>query len=542
MDRFYVLAGIERVINGERKTLQTRYRWRRPDTGIEQMCSLGLFEDRHEHIGFVCVPEEFSSVVPSDTIGMSKLLADLSCDPNVALCWSSNFDLLDVHTFGNPPEGLAAYYPVSDEFSGQALESVEKDYPRLHDTLPAYSWALEHGVPIQFCLLDDAPRGLEHTVLSFPPGGRALMLQHLIRFRPHSAEVPSPTNGSGLGAGLLHHLSNSLQALTGQLYLAGVGGAKHVHAAIELAERASEILQFLRQDTDPSLALRPVDINLTVLEALDSRRPLPTPSVHPTLSLALIPMVLLPKDLWVDRFREFLFALTHNQLLALRVETLALAATPLNTKQSAQLRIVVPSEGSAYTWQNSQIAQPLIELTRMCGGSFEQGHDPLTFCFTFPGLEPEPDKRNRGEELERVTPIGGVLVVDDDPLVLRTLASMLSELGYFVFASCGQNDLDEVLSISEGQFQIAIVDGLIPGTSGADIIAGLRQQAPEVVCVGLTGAGPDVKEAMARAGAVAVLDKPINPRRLKHFLSNFRFEEGGRGNPAIVPLPARNRD
>jgi CheY-like chemotaxis protein len=82
-------------------------------------------------------------------------------------------------------------------------------------------------------------------------------------------------------------------------------------------------------------------------------------------------------------------------------------------------------------------------------------------------------------------PIGRVLVVDDEAQVCEMVRDALVEFGYEVaVASGGPEALGLVSSFGP---DAVLLDVLMPGMSGAEVLARMRQDHPAVAVVMLTG-------------------------------------------------------
>ncbi|MEY2727594.1 MAG: Nitrogen regulation protein [Planctomycetota bacterium] len=102
-----------------------------------------------------------------------------------------------------------------------------------------------------------------------------------------------------------------------------------------------------------------------------------------------------------------------------------------------------------------------------------------------------------------------VLFVDDDNGIAQMMRSDLPRLGY-VTTVC-QSPAAALEAARKNVFDAAIVDLKMPGGSGWDVIDFLRENAPETVCVIITGHG-DRDDAIRaiRKGAYDFLPKPLS--------------------------------
>ncbi len=110
-----------------------------------------------------------------------------------------------------------------------------------------------------------------------------------------------------------------------------------------------------------------------------------------------------------------------------------------------------------------------------------------------------------------------VLVVDDEPHVLKTLDLALRSLGFDVAAFARPNDA--LAAVSSGRFDLAFVDLMMQPLDGLAVLRELRRRTPEttVVLVTAHGSVASAVEAM-REGAYDYLQKPFDLDELKVFV------------------------
>ena len=101
------------------------------------------------------------------------------------------------------------------------------------------------------------------------------------------------------------------------------------------------------------------------------------------------------------------------------------------------------------------------------------------------------------------------MVVDDEPAARLSLAELLSLEGYEVVAAGSGEEAVELLS--EGPFDLAIVDLKMPGMDGLDVVEAFQERSPDTVIVMLTAHGTLETAVQAmRQGAHDYLLKPTN--------------------------------
>ncbi len=81
-----------------------------------------------------------------------------------------------------------------------------------------------------------------------------------------------------------------------------------------------------------------------------------------------------------------------------------------------------------------------------------------------------------------------ILIVDDEPMLLRIMVRALDEEGYSIIEALdGLTAFDLARSTSE-PFDLVVTDSLMPGMSGPELIVRLRDLHPQLPILHLSGA------------------------------------------------------
>ena len=107
-----------------------------------------------------------------------------------------------------------------------------------------------------------------------------------------------------------------------------------------------------------------------------------------------------------------------------------------------------------------------------------------------------------------------VLVVDDDPGMLRAMTKVLASEGMQVTGVSDPVVVVKKLADSEKRFDLVITDLRMPMFSGRGVLA-LASALPGLPVIIITAfGGPDVEAQTLRLGAFAFLEKPVAAAQL----------------------------
>lgn len=129
---------------------------------------------------------------------------------------------------------------------------------------------------------------------------------------------------------------------------------------------------------------------------------------------------------------------------------------------------------------------------------------------------------------------GRILVVDDDRLVLATLAHGLSQAGYEVIDA--DNGDDAILLAREHKPDLALLDIRMEGKSGFDVAAYLREYCQMPFMFLSAFSDDETVRQVKELGAVAYLVKPLDIRQIVPAVEAAFANKGGRRTePASRP-------
>jgi DNA-binding NtrC family response regulator len=101
--------------------------------------------------------------------------------------------------------------------------------------------------------------------------------------------------------------------------------------------------------------------------------------------------------------------------------------------------------------------------------------------------------------------VARVLIVDDEPVLLRAVSKMLTNRGYDVLQANDPRQALETIN-GEGPIEVVLSDVLMPEMSGMDLVREVARISPQTACILMTGGIVDSAEI---SQSLPVLHKPF---------------------------------
>src|SRR3954467_3123378 len=106
---------------------------------------------------------------------------------------------------------------------------------------------------------------------------------------------------------------------------------------------------------------------------------------------------------------------------------------------------------------------------------------------------------------------GGVLIVDDDPVLLEALPEALRLRMQGLTVETANSAASALDRISQREYDAIVTDIKMPGMDGLELLAQIRTRRPDTPTLMITGHGEtDLVVQALRAGACDLIRKPID--------------------------------
>src|SRR4051812_10311053 len=108
-----------------------------------------------------------------------------------------------------------------------------------------------------------------------------------------------------------------------------------------------------------------------------------------------------------------------------------------------------------------------------------------------------------------------ILIVDDEPALVKVLTAYLKRLGFSVEASDNPDTAWRMVEAEPGKFAVAVLDGSMPGMSVHELAARVLNSNPKACVLAASGYPVDMSALEDDApGRVGFLQKPFTPEML----------------------------
>lgn len=159
------------------------------------------------------------------------------------------------------------------------------------------------------------------------------------------------------------------------------------------------------------------------------------------------------------------------------------------------------------------------------GGFIDVWSEPgqgTVFNIYFPKLESEEDLPEQDTPRTLLTGSGSILLVEDEEMLLSTIADILEDSGYHVIQALRPEQAIAICSDMEKNIDIVLTDVVMPDMNGREMAEKILQIRPDVKVVYMSGYHGDI---VASRGIIEqgmhYIQKPLDYEDLKHMLNEL---------------------
>ncbi len=102
-----------------------------------------------------------------------------------------------------------------------------------------------------------------------------------------------------------------------------------------------------------------------------------------------------------------------------------------------------------------------------------------------------------------------IVVVDEHPAFVNQVKALVTEAGYRVVGCVGHYEAVRAFEHLRDAVDLAIIDFLVPGTTGPELIGTIKRQMPGLKIIAtVPGEGPDLTPLVSKTDADLVFRRP----------------------------------
>ena len=369
-----------------------------------------------------------------------------------------------------------------------------------------------------------------------------------------------------LSAGIGHHFNNALQTIIGQATIINSHASNTelvrsasdsiVNCSLKAAELTRQLFSNIEKNSN---TLHPLDPNLALTDALNKVDDLLKSGFEVAVVLGQLPLV---KSNY-EAIRAVFEAILKNARDAMRGKfvdkhhlSIKTYATELKDHQISHLNagiyavICITDSGVGMDAQTlshcldpfytTKEPDPLtginlhgaglglsqsFSIIRSYGGSIRvDSQKPLGSCVEIylpadlSQLSDSDNKISNSAVLDENFVFPRVLLIDDDQLVSSTVQAMLKELNEECLVADNYGMALSYMKRFENSIELVLLDAILPASDSSIILKRLKQLKASLKIIGFSGATEEHTQALLNAGALEILEKPVQVSTLKELI------------------------
>ena len=128
-----------------------------------------------------------------------------------------------------------------------------------------------------------------------------------------------------------------------------------------------------------------------------------------------------------------------------------------------------------------------------------------------------------------------ILIIDDDPAVLLTLAASIERLNPAYEVDTCESGTEALAYLENHRYILLLTDYSMPGMSGIDLARTVREQWPDTRIIMMTAYGSDALRAQAADLRLdAFVDKPFTVKQIREIISRIMASSAGAPHVLVI--------
>ena len=128
-----------------------------------------------------------------------------------------------------------------------------------------------------------------------------------------------------------------------------------------------------------------------------------------------------------------------------------------------------------------------------------------------------------------------ILIVDDDPAILLTLAASIERLNSAYGVDTCESGAEALTYLEKHHYVLLLTDYSMPGISGIDLARTVREQSPDTRIIMMTAYGSDsLRKQTAHLSLDAFVDKPFTVKQIREIISHIMAQATGAPHVLVI--------
>lgn len=168
-------------------------------------------------------------------------------------------------------------------------------------------------------------------------------------------------------------------------------------------------------------------------------------------------------------------------------------------------------------------------IIRNHGGSIHVYSEPgngSTFTIYLPSSQKKVDAEEKKREKNILSGEGGILMIEDEPMIMEAVSDLLGLTGYTVYRASSGQEAVSIYMTNKKNIDLVILDMIMPGMNGSEVLKVIKKENPFVKVILTSGYSMqgEVQKVMDM-GCDAFIQKPYNFSDFSNLVHGIIFRD-----------------